>query len=113
MPSGLAIVLGIAILRLLPTRITLTSSSTVTKLAERLSVRLALSIGIADRLAMYDCIVTLCWGCELPLEKDVDGDYCPACELGLQLIRKWQDEGLKVYWTIPEQFNTATRRAAA
>ncbi len=45
----------------------------------------------------------ICWGCDLPILDQLDRDYCSACRIGLELIRKWQDEGLRVHWVIPEQ----------
>jgi hypothetical protein len=43
-----------------------------------------------------------CWGCMDPLPEESTSDYCEVCEISLQLIRKLQDDGSRVLWTIPE-----------
>ncbi len=44
----------------------------------------------------------LCWGCQDPISDTSLIDYCEVCQVSLQLIRKLQEDGCRVLWTIPK-----------
>jgi hypothetical protein len=44
----------------------------------------------------------ICWGCQGPLPEGSVSDYCDVCEISIKLIRRMQEDGSRVLWTIPE-----------
>lgn len=43
-----------------------------------------------------------CWGCLDPISDNSSSDYCEVCQVSIQLIRKLQEDGTRVLWTLPE-----------
>ncbi len=52
----------------------------------------------------------VCWGCQDPIPDNSPIDYCEVCQVSIQLIRKMQEDGSQVLWTIPEMCHVAHRR---